>query len=149
MRFELNRKKLVELAKFRGWISEDALTPFNKDLPRGLITRLAHELGFTPSYCRRVILGHEKLCVEFMLQYIKVAGCSPSNPQEWGSLFVANTSGKIPEPHDPEMNRLKINGMGKKYRHNSPYYKLRQNDDPNLEQETLDESFRVPGRSKP
>ena len=73
MRFVINRKKLKELAAFRGW--------------RAIYTPLAQATGFSTSYCRRVILGQEKLTEGFMLKYIQATGVNPNSASEWSCLF--------------------------------------------------------------
>lgn len=123
MRFILNRSKLVELAKFRGW--------------RALYTPLAEATGFSVSYCRRVVLGKEKLTEYFMLRYIQAAGCNPKRSVEWAVLFDVDLSGSLPKPHSPEWNGYKMEGLGIKYKTFSPSYEFRKQDNPNVEVEDI------------
>lgn len=124
MRFKINRKKLIELARFRGW--------------RAIYTPLAREMGFTVSYCRRVVLEQEKLTDYFMLKYIKVAGCNSKVPTEWASLFDVCLEGDIPLDQSPAWNTTKLNGQGKPYRLYSPSYAFRKKfleENPHIEEE--------------
>ena len=123
MRFLINRDKLKELAAFRGWSA--------------IYTRLAEATGFSVSYCRRVVLGREKLTEFFMLQYIKAAGCSPKRPSEWGALFDVVLNGSLPPDHSPSWNLYKMKGLGVPYKLFSPAYEFRKRDNPNVEIESL------------
>ena len=125
MKFQLNREKLKELAKFRGW--------------RSIYTALANDMDFSVSYCRRVVLGKERLTEYFMLRYIKLAGCNPRRHVEWASLFDVDLEGDIPPPHSPAMNGLKLNGLGMKYTWSSPSHEFRKGDNPQVEEETVDD----------
>ena len=125
MRFVLNRDRLKELAQLRGW--------------KAIYTRLAEEMGFSTSYCRRVVLGREKLTEYFMLQYIKIAGCNPKKQAEWARLFDVMLDGELPLPHSPAMNGLKLDALGMKYRYGSGSYNLRKNDNKDIEQETFED----------
>lgn len=125
MKFVINRSKLKELARFRGW--------------KALYTPLAAATGFSVSYCRRVVLGKEKLTEYFMLQYIRAAGVNPARQSEWAPLFDVDLSGKMPTNHSPKLNLLKLNGHGIKYRYSSRMGQLRVVDDPDCEIEDLRE----------
>lgn len=123
MRFVINRAKLKELAKFRGW--------------RALYTPLAEATGFSVSYCRRVVLGREKLTEYFMLRYIQAAGVNPERPSEWSALFDVDLSGLIPALHSPAMNLYKLRGHGVKYTWSSQMGRLRTRDDLDCEIEDI------------
>ena len=125
MRFLLNRDRLKELARLRGW--------------RSIYTRLSEEMGLSVSYCRRVVLGREKLTDFFMLKYIKVAGCNPNKPAEWSRLFDVCLDGVIPKDHSPAFNGFKYDALGMKYRHASSHYSLRRMDNPDVEEESLED----------
>lgn len=122
MRFELNRRKLKELVAFRGW--------------RSIYTPLAEQTGFSVSYCRRVVLGHEKLTEYFMLRYIQAAGCNPNRPAEWGSLFDVHLGGDLPAEHSPAWNYSKLNGQVP-YKALSTSYEFRKQDNPDIEIEPI------------
>lgn len=119
MRFIINRSKLKELAKFRGW--------------RALYTPLAEVTGFSVSYCRRVVLGKEKLTDLFMLQYIKAAGVNPDKSSEWAPLFDVDLKGDLPEKHSMAWNTYKLNGQGVPYKVFSLSHEFRKIDNPNVE----------------
>lgn len=123
MRFILNREKLKELAAFRGW--------------KAVYTPLAEATGFSVSYCRRVVLGREKLTDYFMLRYIKASGCNPKRPTEWATLFDVDLEGDLPEPHNPAWNGHKLEGQGIPYKLFSASYAFRKLDNPNVEEEEL------------
>lgn len=120
MRFVINRDKLKDLAQLRGW--------------RSLYTALAESTDFSVSYCRRVVLGREKLTDLFMLRYIKASGFNPKRPAEWASLFEVDLDGTLPPYEHPTWNLHKLHAHGIPYRKYSASYPFRKQDDPNVEE---------------
>lgn len=127
MRFIINRSKLKELAKFRGW--------------HALYTPLAEATGFSVSYCRRVVLGKEKLTDLFMLQYIKAAGMNPGRSSEWAALFDVDIGGGLPTKHSMAWNTHKLNAQGIPYRVFSESHEFRKKDNPLIEVEPFESLF--------
>lgn len=82
MKFLINIQRFNDLAKQMGW--------------RTSATALADAMGISASYCRRVMIGQERLTEIFMLKYIECSGVDPKNPYEWACLFDIDFTGNCP-----------------------------------------------------